>query len=172
MNCQFPIKGNFSSIGTIVGPLWWQLCLVHCRSNCLLVMLSNSTNVTARPLYRKMFYFVTLINATDIRLRTDINSLCYMTYTPHLKAFQTKRSTMYIQSVISDKLDKLDLTSVYSSCWGFSELKRHFADVFQCTALEKCVRMSILWVVRHANGLTVSSNCIFLVYIACNCLKF
>jgi len=65
-----------------------------------------------------MFYFVTLINVTDIRLRTDFKSLCYMTYTPPLKVFQTKRSTMYIQSAISDKLDKLDLTSVYFSCGG------------------------------------------------------
>jgi len=90
-----------------------------------------------KPLYRKMLYFVTLINATDIRLRTDINSLCHMTYTPHLKVFQTKRSTMYIQSAISDKLYKLDLTSAYSSCWGFSELKGHLTDIFQCTAYNR-----------------------------------
>ena len=134
-------------------------------------MLSNSTNTTERPLYRKMFYFVTLINATDIGLLTDINSLCYVTYTPHLKLFQTKWFTVYIQSAISDKLDKLDLTSV-SLVGGFSEVKKHLPDVFHCTASEKCVRMSILWVVRHENGLTVSPNCILLVYIAINNLKF
>jgi len=107
-------------------------------------MLANSVNITERPLYRKMFYFVTLINATDIGLRTDINSFCYVTCATRLKLFQTNRFTMYMQSAISVKLDKLDLTSVYSSCWGFSELKRHLPDIFQCTASEKCVRMSIL----------------------------
>jgi len=92
-------------------------------------MLSNSTNITARPLYRKMFYFVTLINATDIGLRTDINSLCYVIYTPHLKLFQTKWSTVCIQLAISVKLDELDLTSM-SLVGGFSEVKKHLPNFF------------------------------------------
>ena len=57
-----------------------------------------------------MFYFITLLNATDVRSRTNISGLRYMTCAPHLKVFQTKRfieiHSVHTVSHFRKKLDK------------------------------------------------------------------